>query len=101
MVLSIREESPSGESLYEATIEFLTERITVRDLIRERVLHEVRRQPYANDPEVQVEQALHGFDNNAFFVLIGNEQADRLDQEFTVGPATAVTFVKLIPLVGG
>jgi len=101
VLLSIREESPSGESLYEAALEFLTERITVRDLIRERVLHQMRHQPSAIDPEVQVEQAVHGFANNAFFVLIGNEQADRLDQEFTVGPATAVTFVKLIPLVGG
>jgi len=34
-------------------------------------------------------------------VLIDNRQAEELDEEFVVGPTTAVSFVKLTPLVGG
>jgi hypothetical protein len=42
MLLTVRDESPAGQSLYEISLEFLSESITVRELIRERVHHEVR-----------------------------------------------------------
>jgi len=42
-----------------------------------------------------------GFGKNGFFVIIDDKQAESLEQEFVIGPATSVTFVKLIPLVGG
>jgi len=42
MMLCIRDETPSGQSLHELSLEFLSERITVRELIRERVHHEVK-----------------------------------------------------------
>jgi hypothetical protein len=42
MLVCIRDESPTGKSLHEMSLEFLTERITVRELLRERVHHEVR-----------------------------------------------------------
>jgi hypothetical protein len=32
MLLAVRDETATGQSLYEVAIEFLTERITVRDL---------------------------------------------------------------------
>jgi hypothetical protein len=38
----VRDETISGQSLYGLSLEFLSERITVRDLLRERVHHEVR-----------------------------------------------------------
>jgi hypothetical protein len=34
-------------------------------------------------------------------VLVGDRQPDSLDEEITVGPETRVSFVKLVPLVGG
>lgn len=134
MQLCVRDETATGQSLYELSLEFLTERITVRDLIRERVSHEVREfnrrqgeltfrglvQPTDTeqilngagvafrlkrhrpiDWEVQFERAMVGFANNGFFVLIDHQQADSLDQEFMIGPTTRVSFVRLIPLVGG
>jgi hypothetical protein len=42
MLLTVRDETPSGESLYEWSLDFLNERITIRELIRERVHHEVK-----------------------------------------------------------
>jgi hypothetical protein len=130
MQLCVRDESASGQSLYEISLEFLSERITVRELLRERVHHEVREfnrqqdklifqglvQPTdaermlngsklrAHRPldwEAQFALALEGFTDNAFFVLIDNRQAEELDEEFVVGPTTTVSFVKLTPLVGG
>ena len=130
MQVCVRDESASGQSLYEISLEFLSERITVRELLRERVHHEVcefnrqqdkliRRglvQPTdaermlngsklrAHRPldwEAQFALALEGFTDNAFFVLIDNRQAEELDEEFVVGPTTTVSFVKLTPLVGG
>ena len=130
MQVCVRDESASGQSLYEISLEFLSERITVRELLRERVHHEVREfnrqqdklifqglvQPTdaertlngsklrAHRPldwEAQFALALDGFASNAFFVLIDNRQAEELDEEFVVGPTTTVSFVKLTPLVGG
>ena len=130
MQVCVRDESASGQSLYEISLEFLSERITVRELLRERVHHEVRefnrqqdklifqglvqptdaertlngsklRAHRPLDGEAQFALALEGFTGNAFFVLIDNRQAEELDEEFVVGPTTTVSFVKLTPLVGG
>ena len=42
MHLCIRDESATGESLHQLSITFLSDRITVRELIRERVHHELK-----------------------------------------------------------
>ena len=116
--------------MYEISLEFLSERITVRELIRERVHHEVREFNRQRDElvfrglvqpedaertlngsklkthrpldwEAQFALALEGFATNAYFVLVDNRQAETLDETFIVGPQTTVSFVKLTPLVGG
>ena len=134
MLLAIRDETPTGQSLYEMSLDFLSERISVRELLRERVHHEVREfnrhqdnlvfnglvQPEATeqvlngqrpeyrlkkhrviDWETQYAHALEAFAQNGFFILVDDKQAESLDQEFVIGPATTVSFVKLTPLVGG
>ncbi len=110
-------------------LEFLTERITVRELIRSRVYEEVqdynRRRPerYRGlveptdvertlngvrpkagreiDWQRQFETACKAYERNGFLVLVNNRQAGGLDEEVTLGPGAEVTFVKLVPLVGG
>jgi hypothetical protein len=130
MQLSVRDETLSGQSLHETSLEFLSERITVRDLLRERVHHEVREfnrqhenpiyrglvQPQdverslngtkmnAHGPldwEAELALAIKGFETNAYFVIIDDQQVEKLDETFVVGPQTRVSFVKLTPLVGG
>ena len=58
-------------------------------------------EPRALDWEEQYRHALDAFGRNGFFVLVGERQAENLDDEFTVTAETEVSFVKLQPLVGG
>jgi len=127
--LTIHDETTSGQKTNTFTIDCLTERLTVRDLIKARIYQEVQdynlKQPeYFRglveptqaervlngykikarrkiDWQEQYQRALEAFDRNGFFVLVGNQQAESLDQEFEVKVETEVSFVKLVPLVGG
>ena len=127
--ITIRDETLTGEPIAEHPLDLLTERVTVRELIRSRVYQEVqdynRRQPETFQGLVQptdAEQTLNGFhvrdhrqidwkkqfdracdafERNGFFVLVDQRQPESLDEEITVGPETRVSFVKLVPLVGG
>ena len=53
------------------------------------------------DWEAQYERALAAFNRNGFFVLVDDRQVESLDEELTLRVDTSVSFVKLIPLVGG
>jgi hypothetical protein len=111
------------------TLDVLTERITVGDLIRTRVYREVRdynlcqpeyfrglvqptdtertlngfkvRPGRIIDPEKQFERAIESFYRNGFLVLVNDRQVDELEEEIEIQPDTTVTFLKLVPLVGG
>jgi hypothetical protein len=127
--LTIYDETTSGQKTHSFTLECLTERMTVRELIRARIYQEV--QDYnQKEPEYfhglvepleaertlngyrlrrqkkiqwedQLQRALEAFERNGFFVLVGDKQATRLDEEFDVKVDTEISFVKLVPLVGG
>ncbi len=132
--VTIRDETMAGHVLCERPLAFPSERITVRELIRERVYQEVddfnrsqgepvfrgliqptdaerflngdraefrMKQRRTIDWKEQFEKALEAFESSGFLILIEQKQAERLDQEFTVGPGTEVGFVKLTMLVGG
>ncbi len=118
--------SDNGE---EFTLDVLTECLTVRELIRARVYGEVRdynlrqpeyfrglvqptdaertlngfkvRQGRRLDPEKQFERAIESFYRNGFLVLVDERQVDELEEEIEIRPDTTVTFLKLVPLVGG
>ena len=57
--------------------------------------------PKPIDWQAQYDLALHAFLGNGFFVLVGDRQAEELDETVIIAPDTEVTFVKLVPLVGG
>ena len=59
------------------------------------------KKPKQVDWEVQFELALRAFEGNGFFLLVGDRQAETLDEIVTIRPDTEVTFVKLVPLAGG
>ena len=128
--LTVRDETTAGQQTNELTLDFLTERITVRELIRSRVHQEVKdhnlqkaqivfrglvkptdaeeqlngyklRQPRRLDWHKQFDAALEGFQNNGVLILIDDKQAESLDQEIVIRHDTKVTFLKLVPLVGG
>ncbi len=53
------------------------------------------------DWEVQYERALQAFTGNGFFVLVGDRQVESLDEELELKVNIEVSFLKLVPLVGG
>ncbi len=127
--LTIYDETAFGEKTLTRVLDFLTERITARELIRERVYQEVReynatqpeyyrglvqptdaeaslngyrvRRRRRIDWEQQYERALEAFARNGFFVLVDDRQVEELDEAIDLRPGTQVSFIKLVPLVGG
>ncbi len=127
--LTIRDETLGGEPLHEWALEVLTERISVRELIRSRVYQEVQdhnlrnadvfrgmiqpeesektlngwklKKPRQLDWKKQFECALEAFHQNQILILINDRQAESLEEEVVVEPTTAVTFLRLMPLAGG
>jgi hypothetical protein len=127
--LTIHDESATGETLLELTLNVSAERITVRDLIGQRVWHEVEeynrrkpdtfrglvqptdsertlngyrlKQPRAIDATAQLAKAIDAFRGNQIIMLVDDRQVESLDEEITVRPNTRVSFLRLTPLVGG
>jgi hypothetical protein len=127
--LTIHDETTSGQKTHCLTLECLTERMTVRELIRARIYQEVQdynlkepeyfrglvepteaeqtlngcrlRQRRKIDWQQQFKRACEAFERNGFFILVGDKQAGALDEEFDVQVDTEVSFVRLVPLVGG
>jgi hypothetical protein len=127
--LTIRDETPGAASFREWSLQVLTERLTVRDLIKSRVYQEVQdfnqrqtgefqglvqptdaertvngyrlKKPRQIDWRTQFERAIAAFDSQQVLVLINDRQAESLDEEFEVTPQTQVSFLRLTLLVGG
>ena len=127
--LTICDESATGETLLELTLNVSDDRITVRDLIRQRVWHEVEeynrrkldtfrglvqptdsertlngyrlKQPRAIDAATQLAKAIEAFQGNQIIMLVDDRQVESLDEEITLQPNTRVSFLRLTPLVGG
>lgn len=127
--ITIRDETTAGESSDAITLEFLTEHITIRELIRQRLYQEVKDfnaqqhdtfkglvQPTGAekalngfkvakhrqiDWQEQYEKACQAFERNQILVLVDQRQAESLEEQITLTPDTEVTFLKLVMLVGG
>lgn len=65
---------------------------------RKPISHPIKRHV---DWEAQYERALQAFARNGFFVLVGERQVEDLDEALELKVDTEVSFVKLVPLVGG
>ncbi len=129
MLLTITDETATGDITNEIAVPFETPDTTVKDIIAARVTEEVN--AYNNkatdyfrgliqpseaeqtlngfkmkkrahvDAEKQVYIALNAFQRNGFFVFINDRQAEELDEPVQLTDSTKVSFLKLTPLVGG
>lgn len=125
--LIISDTTVMGKVLHEVKLSFVMKKISLRDIIIERIRYEVDRynnlgnwccyglvqpteierklnQPLKKrsvDFDKQVEAALKGFESNSFFVLIGGKQVDNLSTLVDFTESSNVSFVKLTPLIGG
>jgi hypothetical protein len=59
------------------------------------------KQPRRIDWVAQADAAVDAFTRNRFFVFVADRQVDDLAAELTLADADVVSFVKLVPLVGG
>src|SRR5438105_745364 len=116
--VTIHDETTSGQKTNTFTLDCLTEHMTVRELIRARIYQEVQdynqREPeyfrglveptdaervlngYKIKPKRKIDwqeqynRSLKAFVRNGFFVLVGDKQAESLDQEFSIKVDTEV-----------
>jgi len=128
-LLTILDETASGSVLHRLALKISQEMLTVGELIAQRVHAEVaaynarqsgtfrglvqpteservrngyRLQPsHLIDAEQQVYRALEAFQQNGFFVLVNDRQAESLEEEVWLGAGATASFLKLTPLVGG
>ena len=129
MTITIKDETFAGKILQEIQLHFQSNTVSVSEIISSRVRKEVENYnnklpKYFNglveptdaektlngyklknrkliDAEKQVYIALDAFQKNGFFVLIDNQQSESLDQQVELNDKTAISFIKLTPLVGG
>ncbi|MCX4818891.1 hypothetical protein OG883_03025 [Streptomyces sp. NBC_01142] len=92
------DETTSGERRDAVGLEIAEERLALRELIRRRACEEV---VDGGDTGRAYERAIEAFGRNGFLVLVGDRQIVELDEELELGSATEVTFLRLVPLVGG
>ncbi|CAM5530568.1 hypothetical protein SGLAM104S_06997 [Streptomyces glaucescens] len=107
-VVTFVDETTTGERSAARALDIAEERLTVRALIGRRVAaetaaHNARttRGEDRRDPACQTELALRAFAGNGLLVLVGDRQVTDPDEEIRLVSGTEVTFLKLVPLVGG
>ena len=130
-LLNVQDQSTAslGKTEHTFRVRVSGESISARELIRSRVYQEVEEfnshqpavfrllvqpgdaersgtgfrmpRPRRIDPEDQFEKAIEAFERNGFVVLVDDRQIERLDVSIALRPDTLVTFLKLVPLVGG
>lgn len=129
VTVSFVDETTSGERREAWHLEIFEERMTVREIIRRRIFQEVAeynatqpqvfhglvqpgdiertlnghraRAPRRVDAEAQFARAVEAFGRNGFLVLVDDRQVEDLDAEVDLRMGTEITFLKLVPLVGG
>jgi len=125
----IVDETFGGETINSFALQFLNAEVTVADIIRERVQHEVdlynrkastrfmglvqptdaekqlngyqMKKPRKIRADTQIETALSAFVKNGFIVLIDDAQVENLTQKVALRDEMEISFLKLTPLVGG
>lgn len=131
VAVTLYDETLSGERTPALSLSLLSARISLRELLHRRVYKEVQlhnaapaeapfcglvtptaaeRQRSGEKPaaarrfvdwQAQFARACEAFERNGFFVLVDDRQVENLEDELTLTVNTTVSFVKLVPLVGG
>ncbi|MFD0735351.1 hypothetical protein [Planotetraspora mira] len=127
--VTLRDETATGRPLEEFTLPDLPDRITARELVRLRVREDVARHnatPSTRfnglvmpddaeaelngyrmrtarriDWERQADIAEKAFQRNGFILLADDRQIEDLDEQIDLTTDPVISFVKLVPLVGG
>ena len=114
MVLTIHDESTGAPATTARLLALPTAKLTARELIRERVVHEVWQhndapgEPFVGliklsddeltlngvlNPARQVARAFESFHKNGFALIVDGIQVESLDQELDLAPDSHITFL--------
>jgi hypothetical protein len=125
--VTVREETFPAGPTDDFTLDFLTERVTVREFIRALVYQTVTEQrakqpppaptafqptaaeqvlngaraPRRLDWEQEYARVLQAFQRGAVLLLVDDQQVTDLDATIDLGPDTRLSFLRLVPLAGG
>ncbi|QDU60494.1 hypothetical protein Pan216_13350 [Planctomycetes bacterium Pan216] len=127
--VTVCDETMTGNMLHQRTIDLPGHRITIRELIRNRVFQEVRDfnenqpddynglvQPSDAEPteggcrlriprkinwRQQYERAVSAFRSKQILIVVDDRQVDSLHDEVRITADTRVSFFRLAPLVAG
>jgi len=127
LTVSVLDETTAGERRSAGDLQFETSTSTLREVIRrrvqqeverfnqsdfevfrgliqpeetERILNGVRERPLPDWPK-QYAKAVRAFQGNGFLVFVDDRQITDLDETLHLTPQTKITFLKLVPLIGG
>ncbi|WP_330464093.1 hypothetical protein [Micromonospora zamorensis] len=100
-MITIADEATGGPSVAEWAMEIFDETVRLDELIRRRVVLEVAESGAGVDPEERTLATLEAFGRNGFVVLVDDRQVTSLDDKVHLHAGSRVTFLKLVPLVGG
>jgi hypothetical protein len=92
----VREETMTGREIESWLLPGLPDEMTARELLRLRL--DAGGGPATGE---QVEAACAAFARNGFVMIVGERQVDDLDEVIDLTRAAAVSFIRLVPLVGG
>lgn len=130
LALTLFDETTSGNTLGKCELTLVSQRVTLRELLAERIRTEVERFNQQRNQEIfqgfvqpsDAEKALNGyklrkprsisfkkqmalavraFETNGFFVLLNDQQISGLEEMLTLDANSKISFIKLVPLVGG
>lgn len=130
LAVTLVDETTSGDVVNKTILKLVSERITLRELITQRIRDEVdkfnqkksreifsglvqptdtekalngykMRKPRLIEFDKQLQLALDAFESNGFFVLLDDRQVEDLNEPLTLTEHSKVSFIKLVPLVGG
>lgn len=130
LAVTIVDETTTGEIVRKTQLRLVSERLTLRELITQRIRAEVEkfnaqrehdlfvglvqptdterklngyrlRKPRLISYDEQLALALRAFESNGYFVLIDDKQVDDLETAVTLTEHSKIGFLKLVPLVGG
>lgn len=128
VTIDILDETTAGDRRGAGTFSCDSVSTTLRDIIRLRIQQEVDRYNHSDtgvfqgliqpgeterilngarpshrllDWEKQYATAIGAFQGNGFLVLVDDRQITELDEPIHLQPQTKITFLKLVPLIGG
>lgn len=55
----------------------------------------------AINPEAEVQKALEAFEARRYLIVVDGQQVQGIEEDVVVGPGSKVTFLRLMPLMGG